>query len=657
MGGAVFAPPVPIILNWSVSINMKIKMKLIIVAAILLIVTMTAFSVFLNLQLTSTAQTIFENYLSDVSAVQASSLDSYTKDIADRFGVITALPEIQTFTSGKYADGSNEYKAANDALSALVSSGTLTSAVVYDDSKNVILATGAGESVTNASGICNTEASDNSVVIFSEEGSKKSWGVSIKNKVNNYNVGLVFANSGISNIIQQSKGLIFVVDPLGSIGVTGQTYGGNYNAGTASTQFGIYKDAVASANIAPSKFVTPEGDMIAFAAASESGWKAVANQETSKSIQFSTPASNAVTGIAITMIVVCLVAAIIGIIIVTKPLYKIQDTLLKISRGDHDARIDIMSRNEYGDIARVFNDIVDNIIISESRYRTIIDMSDNIIFEWNLSTKEVTFSNNFNKKFSYRAPSDHFADSFLIKCKVHPEDADRYTSDLQKLEKGENFKHNEYRIKNIYGDYIWVLIRTSSIVDQEGKTVKIVGVIVDIDRAKKSENILTAHASFDSLTNVFNRETIEVAINNEIELIAARKSEFAILFVDIDDFKFYNDQYSHATGDQVLRFTATTIKNAVGDKGMVGRYGGDEFIVCIKDSDNNDPALVAEQMLTTLKEGFDSDSGDHLTVNVSIGISVIKDNTKRVEEIIGQADDAMYKIKKSGKSNFGFLET
>ena len=62
-------------------------------------------------------------------------------------------------------------------------------------------------------------------------------------------------------------------------------------------------------------------------------------------------------------------------------------------------------------------------------------------------------------------------------------------------------------------------------------------------------------------------------------------------------------------------------------------------------------------MWSPLKEGFDSDSGDHLTVNVSIGISVIKDNTKRVEEIIGQADDAMYKIKKSGKSNFGFLES
>ncbi len=635
---------------------MKIKVKLIIVAAILLVVTIAVFSVFLNIQLTSTADTIFRTHLSDISKLQAESINYYVQDTVSRYNVIASLPAVKTFTSGSYSSDSSEGKAAVAEFQSLIDSGTLTGAVVYSSNGDIVLSAGTDSSVTKADGVCNTTAAAKTPVIFTAEG-MKSYHVSVSDKVGNYNLALLFANTGVSNVVQQAKGLVFIVDPLGSVATTGQTYGGNYNDNTATQQFSPYKELVSGATAAPSQYISDDGAMIAFAASSESGWKAVAYQETVKSRSVANSAISTVTGIAVAMLVICLIAAIVLIIMVTKPFYKIQETLLKISRGDHEARVEIMSHNEYGDIARVFNDIVDNIIVSESRYRTIIEMSDNIIFEWNLDTKQVNFSNNFNKKFSYRAPSEHFADSFLIKCKVHPEDAERYTADLQKLEKGENFKHNEYRIKNIYGDYIWVLIRTSSILDSEGKTVKIVGVIVDIDRAKKSENILTARASFDSLTNVFNRETIEVAINNEIELIAARKSEFAILFVDIDDFKFYNDQYSHATGDQVLRFTATTIKNAVGDKGMVGRYGGDEFIVCIKDADSNDPAVIAENILNTLKAGFDSDSGDHLTVNVSIGISVIRDNTKRVEEIIGQADDAMYKIKKSGKSNFGFLET
>ncbi len=637
---------------------MKIKVKLIIVAAIMLVITVAAFSVFLSIQLESTAQTMFRSYLAGISKEQSVTIGDYTSDIGGRFDAITSLPGISKFTNGTYSEGSAEYNAAAAEFDALIDEkeGPLVGAVVYKDNGEVLLARGLNSTVTKADGICNISAPDKMPVIFTAEG-LKNYQLSVKAKVNSFNVGLVFHNKGISQIVQQSKGLVFLVDPLGNIATTGQTYGGNYNDNSATSQFSIYKDLVAQAGADPSVYTSDDGTMIAYASAADSGWKAVCYQEANKYKSYSHSASSTVTGVAVAMVVICLVAVIVLIIIVTKPFYKIQETLLKISRGDHEARVEIMSHNEYGDIARVFNDIVDNIIVSESRYRTIIEMSDNIIFEWNLQTKEVNFSNNFNKKFSYRAPSEHFADSFLIKCKVHPEDADRYTADLQKLEKGENFKHNEYRIKNIYGDYIWVLIRTSSILDSEGKTIKIVGVIVDIDRAKKSENILTARASFDSLTNVFNRETIETAINNEIELIAARKSEFAILFVDIDDFKFFNDQYSHATGDQVLRFTATTVKNALGDKGMVGRYGGDEFIVCVKDADTNDPAIIAEQILNTLKEGFDSDSGDHLSVNVSIGISVIRDNTKRVEEIIGQADDAMYKIKKSGKSNFGFLET
>ncbi len=282
-------------------------------------------------------------------------------------------------------------------------------------------------------------------------------------------------------------------------------------------------------------------------------------------------------------------------------------------------------------------------------------MSDNIIFEWNFKSNDVFFSNNFNKKFSYRAPSDHFGDSFLLKVKVHPEDNDRYHKDLEKLSKGEEFEGNEYRWKNIYGDYIWILMRTATIRDKDGNIAELVAVIVDIDRAKKSEKLLTERASYDSLTGLYNRESIERTIDNEIELINVRKSEVAILFIDVDDFKIYNDKYSHATGDQVLKFVANTINFVIKGFGTAGRYGGDEFVDCVRNIETNEPTRVARDILSGLKEGFTSDNGDKLSVNASIGISIIKDSSMHVDEIIGMADDAMYKIKKNGKSNFGIL--
>lgn len=631
---------------------MKVRNTLIIITAVLLIVTTTAFGIFLGIQLDSTADEMYETYLSELSKGQAENLGTYLAELTSRLKTVAVLPEVQDYTSGKTSQRKDDVEKL---LKALTDTDTVTSAIIYDSDGKILIGSGINETETLADGVCDVNAKDYTPVIneVSSRDNKSHYSISVRAAVNKYNIALIFnqENCGVRTILKQSGGTAFIVDPNGSI-INTQTLAGNMQS--ATQQYSPYKDAVDKATITPAKYIT--NDSIAYVTATSDGWVVVASNQISNAHSYSYSARGTIVGIGVLLIVIFLVLGILLIISVMRPLNKIEETLLKIHRGDHDARIDIIAKNEYGDIARVFNDIMDNIIVSETRYRTIIEMSDNIIFEWNFVNNEVIFSNNFNKKFSYRAPSDHFADSFLLKCKVHPDDAERYRTDLEKLAKGENFKHNEYRWKNIYGDYIWVLIRTATINDKEGNPIKCVGVIVDIDRAKKSENMLTARASFDSLTGVYNRETIESAINNEIELIAARKNQFAILFVDIDDFKFFNDNYSHATGDQVLRFTATTIKNAIGDNGMAGRYGGDEFIICLRNSDQNDPAKFAEQILNTLKDGFDSDSGDHLTVNVSIGISIIHDASKRVDEIIGMADDAMYKIKKNGKSNYGFLD-
>lgn len=633
---------------------MKIKSSLIIITAVLLIVSTVVFGVFLGIQLDSTAVTMYETYLSDMSSSSASSLQLYLDNAVSNFKSLSQMPSIETFTSGTYSATSTQGKAAQEYIDALVETSAVKSVLIYNKDNEIILSAGVAEGNIDAESVCVTGAEDFQPVITTLGSENSKYALSLKAACGNYNLAVLYdqENTGVRTVLKQCNSKVYIVDPMGAI-ITQQSVVGNIS--TPPQQYAPYKDAVVNATSNVTRYST--SDSVAFVTETTSGWAIVANDQINAAKALSSVASRSIIGIAVTLCVIFFVAGIILIIIVTKPFYRISETIQKISRGDHEARIDIMSKNEYGDIARVFNDIMDNIIISESRYRTIIDMSDNIIFEWNFHNNEVTFSNNFNKKFSYRAPSDHFADSFLLKCKVHPEDAERYKADLEKLAKGENFKRNEYRWKNIYGDYIWVLIRTATINDIDGTPLKVVGVIVDIDRAKKSENMLTARASFDALTNVYNRETIESAINNEIELIAVRKTEFAILFVDIDDFKFYNDQYSHATGDQVLRFTATTIKNAIGENGLAGRYGGDEFIICLKNSEENDPALIAEQILATLKDGFDNDSGDHLSVNVSIGISIIRDNSKRVDEIIGQADDAMYKIKKNGKSNYGFLDS
>ena len=146
---------------------------------------------------------------------------------------------------------------------------------------------------------------------------------------------------------------------------------------------------------------------------------------------FSLPAGNGIVVACVLISIVAIAGAVVVSILVTRPLKTIEETLVKVRRGDHEARIpNEVSNNEYGQMSRAFNNLLDEIVVSEDRYRTITEMSDNIIFEWNFKTNEVFFSNNFNKKFSYRAPSDHFGDSFLLKAKLHEEDAERYKHGL-----------------------------------------------------------------------------------------------------------------------------------------------------------------------------------------------------------------------------------
>ncbi len=387
-----------------------------------------------------------------------------------------------------------------------------------------------------------------------------------------------------------------------------------------------------------------------------SGWKLVAytRARSAKSGLISVKATIFLSFAAITFISIGV--AIIFPVRLLRPMYSIVNTIHSIKRGNYDARVKAKSDNEYGDMARAFNELADQIVVSEGRYRTIVEMSDNIIFEWHFPDDEVFVASTFNQKFSYRSASDKYKDSFLANMDLYYKDRKRFKEDIKTIRTTTGLFQSEYRFKSIYGDYTWVLLRTITENDEEGNLHKAVGVIVDIDRAKKREQDLHRMASFDALTGLYNRATFENTLNNEIELSMIRKSKDAVMFIDIDDFKIFNDKYGHAVGDEVLKFTAKSIRAVVDPYGFVGRYAGDEFVVCIKNTKDDLPDKIAQSLLTKLKEGFYCEIiNGIISVNCSIGIATAQYGRKNYEQIIADADEAMYKVKKSGKSRYGYL--
>ncbi len=358
------------------------------------------------------------------------------------------------------------------------------------------------------------------------------------------------------------------------------------------------------------------------------------------------------------------IAAIIVIVVFTfkftKPVNMMMNVVKQQRGGNSQARFETEGNDEFTHICSELNKLLDKMVESEYRYKAIVEMTNNIIFEVNLIKDNVFVSSSFNKKFSFRPKSDKLEDSFLCKARVHKDDKDRFDADIEKLLSTDmNHLQGEYRIKDIYGDFSWTMIRAAKFYDRNQTPSKIIGVIVDIDRDKKSMINLEQRANFDALTHLYNRPHLIKTLEEEIKATPAEGSLGAVMFVDLDNFKYFNDTFGHSCGDEVLKFVADTLKEVAYDKGFAGRLGGDEFVICIRNLKlYGDAGEYAQEIISTLAKGYESDiSGQLHQVHCSIGISFIHINGEEAEDIIKAADNAMYEVKKHGKGNFSYAKS
>lgn len=367
-----------------------------------------------------------------------------------------------------------------------------------------------------------------------------------------------------------------------------------------------------------------------------------------------------VRNISLIVLVIACVGMGFFVVYFTKPIDSIISVFRKRQNNSNaNVQFDVRTKDEFGHIGRAFNTMMNDLFESEQRYRALVDITNNIVFEVDFKKNEVIVSKNFNKKFSYRPKDDSVKESFLYNLRIHKDDKDRYMSDLDKILGTSNFMQGEYRVKSIYGDFIWVMIKATKFFNRDDVPTKIVGVIMDIDKEKKSEMHLIQRASYDALTQIYNRETFLKSLSAEIELSTVKKSLDAVMFIDLDDFKFFNDEYGHACGDEVLKFVADTLKEICFERGFAGRFGGDEFVLCLTNLTlYGDSGKIAQEIIDILGRGFISEStGMKLNIHCSIGIAFLRESGKNTEEVVAAADEAMYNIKKHGKSAFAYAKS
>lgn len=177
-------------------------------------------------------------------------------------------------------------------------------------------------------------------------------------------------------------------------------------------------------------------------------------------------------------------------------------------------------------------------------------------------------------------------------------------------------------------------------------------VFSDISSSNESQNELFHLAYHDSLTNLPNRLKLKAQLEYVINNSKRNDLKFAILFLDLDNFKQINDTLGHSYGDALLVTLSSKFKNIVRSNDMVSRVGGDEFIIVLSDiSDYIFVERVCKKILSLVEKPIVVNNKE-LSVGISIGISIYPDNGEDIDELIHNADNAMYQVKYSGKNGF-----
>jgi len=187
---------------------------------------------------------------------------------------------------------------------------------------------------------------------------------------------------------------------------------------------------------------------------------------------------------------------------------------------------------------------------------------------------------------------------------------------------------------------------------QHGVETKMTNVLAEIDNLRKELEQVKKESNTDALTAISNRKAFDSILQHSILSSRETQQGFCLLLLDIDHFKVFNDTYGHLVGDKVLRYVASSLKRSIKKTDFVARFGGEEFVIILPDSDINSAMVVAEQLRKIVSAGKLTDKGKNVSYGktmVSIGVTQFRASDLS-NEIVNRADKALYLAKDRGRN-------
>ena len=210
----------------------------------------------------------------------------------------------------------------------------------------------------------------------------------------------------------------------------------------------------------------------------------------------------------------------------------------------------------------------------------------------------------------------------------------------------------EHRLIDADSNTRWVQLHGQHHFDGNGTAVRRISAVLDITERKQAEERLRHLATYDPLTSLPNRATLEEMLRG---ILTAPSAACAVLFLDLDRFKDINDSLGHAVGDALLRAIAERLSMMLSPAATLARWGGDEFVILVQETLEERVELLAHQLIRAISEPFSVDEYE-LVITGSIGIARAPRDGKDAGVLMRNADTAMYHAKERGRKPYAFFE-
>ena len=296
---------------------------------------------------------------------------------------------------------------------------------------------------------------------------------------------------------------------------------------------------------------------------------------------------------------------------------------------------------------------------SEERYALAMAGSHDGLWDWNLRSGRIYFSQRWHQMlgadasaFANGLPEDWFG-------RVHPEDLDGLRSAITVHRQGLSPHFAiEHRLRHTDGSYRWMLVRGTAVRDATGQATRIAGSLTDVTARKAAEEQLVRDAMHDALTGLPNRVLFTDRLDRSLSrTLRDKQHNFAVLLLDVDRFKGINDSFGHWVGDQLLVSFGQRVKACLRPNDTLARLGGDEFVVLLEGiHDAADAVCVADRVLAAMNRPFVLGTMEvFVTSSIGIAVGVAPQGEQAVRytkppDIIRDADTAMYRAKGQGKN-------